>query len=263
MEARGLKPSSHRSVMSAHETLVGREDEQAHITALIDRSAQGESATLVIRGEPGVGKTALLDHASTKALGTVVLEARGVESESELPFAALSELLRPLIHLLDSIPTPQNDALAAAMGLAPPTAGDPLTTAVATLTLLAQAAEAEPVLALVDDVHWLDASSLNILSFVARRLAAEGVVVFFAVRDVPAQLRMARLPELALGPLAPRAARELALRARPMATQAVDAVLRTAQGNPLALLQLPGLLNEDEAAGRAAARSATSERDPR
>jgi DNA-binding NarL/FixJ family response regulator len=151
------------------------------------------------------------------------------------------------------IPPPQAEALSAAFGLTAPAPGDPLTVAVGTLSLLAAAAEARPVLTLVDDAHWLDSASLNALVFAIRRLRAEGVAVLLAVReDVPPQLRAAGLPELMLEPLENPAARELVRRARAsMAPEIVDSVLQTARGNPLALLQLPMILSDAQALGEA------------
>jgi ATP/maltotriose-dependent transcriptional regulator MalT len=232
-------------------SLLGREHEQAQIDRLLEAAREGASGTLVVSGPPGIGKTALLAYASRSATGSTVLSARGVESESELPFSGLSELLRPLSHLLDRISGPLREALSAAIGLARPTPGDPLTTAVATLTVLALAAEPQPLLALVDDAHWLDSASLNNLAFVARRLGAEGIVMLFAAREQPPQLSTARLPELVLEPLQDTAARELARQVRPsMAPHVVDAVLQTAQGNPMAVVELPALLSETEASGQ-------------
>src|SRR5690348_15139835 len=149
--------------------LVGRGDEQARIEALLADAASGVSRALVIRGEPGIGKSALLRYAAERAEGLTVLRATGIESESELPFSGLSELLRPLIGRLNDIPPPQAAALAGALALGPPVAEDGFTIRLATLSLLAHAAEQRPVLALVDDAHWLDASSRDALLFTARR----------------------------------------------------------------------------------------------
>jgi ATP/maltotriose-dependent transcriptional regulator MalT len=233
------------------EKLLGRAREQSHIDRLIDAARKGDSGTLILSGPPGIGKTALLAYARKEATGSVILSARGVESESELPFSALSELLRPVDRLLDGIPEPQREALAAAIGLEPPIPSDPLTTAVATLSVLSAAAERQPLLVLIDDADWVDSASLNNLAFAARRLGAEGIAILFAAREKPSPLAAAGLPELALEPLEEAAARELARRKRPsMAPDVLAAVVQTAQGNPMAVVELTTQLSGAQAIGQ-------------
>jgi len=159
---------------------VGRAVECARLEALLDATRARRSSVLVIRGEPGLGKTALLDGAARRAEGMTVLRTSGVEFESALPFAALHALMRPLLSQLDSLPAPQAVALRGAFALAQGTLPDRFAAYVATLSLLARAAEATPVLALIDDAHWLDASSAEALLFTARRLEADGIALVFA-----------------------------------------------------------------------------------
>src|SRR3954453_21826612 len=163
--------------------LFGRAGEGAELDALIDAARVSRSGALVLRGEPGIGKTALLDEARSLARDMHVLATRGVESEAELPFAGLHQLLRPALALLDHLPGPQAAALRGAFGLAQRAGEDRFLIAVAALTLLSDLAEQRPVLCLVDDAPWLDDSSAGALLFVARRLDAEGIVLLFAVRE--------------------------------------------------------------------------------
>ena len=190
--------------------LLGREAECDALDRLLAAAREGKSGALVLRGEAGIGKSALCDYAVTRAQDMSVLRARGVESESELPFAGLADLLRPVLHRLDAVPEAQAEALAGALAIGPPVTGDRFRVCVATLTLLAAAAEERPVLAVVDDAQWLDASSTEALLFAARRLDAEGVALIFAVRDdeLPA-LERAGLPQLRVGGIDRASADEL------------------------------------------------------
>jgi len=232
--------------------LLGREREREQLYALVEGAREGRSGSLLLVGEPGVGKTALLDDALARASGMRVLYATGVESETELPFSGLSQLLSPLTARLDELPAPQGAALAGALALGPPAPGDPLAVGVATLSLLALGAEDSGLLLGIDDAHWMDAASLRAVAFAARRVRAESLVFLFAVReDIPSLLDSARLPSLQIGGLGAAAARELLnLTAPSLAPGVVAAVLDTAQGNPLALTEMPRALSEDEAAGR-------------
>ena len=160
--------------------LFGRDAERALIGALLDAARDSRSGALVLRGEAGVGKTALLEDARDRAADMHVLATRGVESESELPFAGLQQLLRPALRLVDGCPAPQAAALRRRSG-SPTAAGqERFLVYSACLTLLSELAEEQPVLCLVDDAHWLDSGSADALLFVARRLGAEGVVLLFA-----------------------------------------------------------------------------------
>ena len=163
--------------------LIGREDERKRLDGLIAGARRGDSAALVVYGEPGIGKTRLLEYAVAAAVGFKVLRARPLEVESELAFASLSDLLRTILHLLVRIPGPQCAALAGALALGPPVPGDRFAVAAATLSLLAAAAEEAPVLAVVDDAQWLDTPSREALLFAGRRLGSEGVLLLLGMRD--------------------------------------------------------------------------------
>jgi DNA-binding CsgD family transcriptional regulator len=235
--------------------LFGREAEQAAVEGLIAHAGSSHSGALVVRGEPGVGKSALLAHAIEQATGMRVLRAGGFEAESELAFAALHQLLHPVLDRLGRLADPQAGALAGALGLSPVSVEDRFLIGVAVLSLLAEAAEEQPLVCVVDDAQWLDRPSADALTFAARRLEAEGVVLFFAARD--GELRRfegAGLAELTLGPLgADAAAALLALRVRtPLSPGVRDQLVASAGGNPLALIELPGLLSADQLAGHAA-----------
>src|SRR5262249_25997416 len=157
--------------------LPGRAAECLRLDALLAAARNGSSSALVLRGEPGIGKTALLGYAREQAVGFRVLAAPGVESEAEIAFAALADLVRPILGGLPSIAEPQAAALAGALALGPPVAADRFAHCAATLSLLAAAAEDAPVLALVDDLHWIDPSSAEAILFAGRRLESEGLVL--------------------------------------------------------------------------------------
>ena len=150
---------------------------------MIEAAREGRSAALLVHGEAGMGKTTLLRDAADRAHGMRVLRARGIESESELPFAALSELLSPLLDLRSEIPPVQAQALGGALALEATPVMDRFAVAAGVLSLLAAAAERQPVLAVADDLQWLDEASREALLFAARRLDAEGVVLLFGLRD--------------------------------------------------------------------------------
>jgi DNA-binding CsgD family transcriptional regulator len=232
--------------------LVGRERECGNIEQLLRNARQGESGSLVLLGEPGIGKTALLDYAAQRAGTATVLRTAGVDVESDLAFAGLHSLLRPIIGKLDQLPKAQRQALAGALGLAAPPRSDRLLVCAATLALIAAAAEDRPLVCLVDDAHWLDEPSAGALVFAARRLRAERAAVLFAARDgQPRRFRAKGLPELRVDSLAAPAAASLLGTAAPGAASAIrDRLLAEAAGNPLALLELPGELTAAQLAGR-------------
>jgi DNA-binding CsgD family transcriptional regulator len=216
--------------------LLGRDRERREIGQVLARARSGASATLVLVGEPGIGKTALLDDAASQAAGMQLLRARGIESEAQIPFGSLLELIRPALVLLDQIPVPQAAALEGALALRPGSAQDRFAVGAATLSLLAAYAEQDPVAVLVDDAQWLDVSSAQTLLFAFRRLMADPVAVLIAVRDgEPSLLDGADLRTLRLSGLTSEAAAALmpGLPAEP----ARRLHLATA-GNPLALLEL-------------------------
>lgn len=236
--------------------LIGRDAEIAHVAALLEEARSGRSRALLVRGEAGIGKSALLRYTVAQAGGMIVLRARGVESESELAFAALGDLFRPVVDHLIQLPDPQAAALSSALGLRPPVAGDRFTICAGTFNLLAAVAEVAPVLAVVDDAQWLDTSSAEALLFAARRLDSEGVALVLAVREGEAgafAFSGSGLDELVLTGLEHEHARELLL--RPLqhepAPEVADRLVRGTSGNPLALLEIPGLLSADQLAGSA------------
>ncbi|MBL1079433.1 AAA family ATPase [Nocardia sp. 2] len=217
--------------------LLGRKTEQQRLDRLIEGARGGTGAALVLIGEPGIGKTVLLDYAVARATGFRVLSCRGVPSETEVAFAALHELLWPVLDLVDGLPAAQADALRGALGLAEPQGG-PLLIGVAVLTLLSELAERQPVLVVVDDLHLLDAASRNSLAFVARRTAADPILVLFAAHPGtagPAQT----LPVLTVPELDPASAQQLAAQQNPsLSPLRMRRLLRLTAGNPLALVEL-------------------------
>jgi DNA-binding CsgD family transcriptional regulator len=237
--------------VQVHAALRGREIEHARLEQLLTAVRAGQSAALVLRGEPGIGKTALLDSGAELAEGYRVLRAVGVESEMELPFAALHQLCAPLLDGLERLPPPQRDALGTAFGLSSGPRPDRFLVGLAVLSLLSEAAEATPLICLVDDAHWLDQSSAQVLSFVARRLQAESVILLFAERDQLEHDELAGLPELRLQGLSDADARELLASANigPLDEQVRDRIIAETRGNPLALLELPRGLSGASFAG--------------
>ncbi len=231
--------------------LVGRDQERGLIDGLLSGALEGRSGTLVFLGEPGIGKSALLDHAARHADGMRLLRAAGVESETELPFAGLHEPVRPLLDRLKVIPERQAEAVRTALALTPPAQVDRFAVHAGTLSLLAAAAEEEPVLCTVDDAHWLDPGSAEALVFTCRRLEAEGIVVLFAAREgEPTSFDAPGLPTLHLAGLAREAAGELLLRAGyGLSSDVADQLVTLTRGNPLALLQLPAVLSEAQLVG--------------
>jgi DNA-binding CsgD family transcriptional regulator len=231
--------------------LYGRDDERAVIGQLLDAARKSRSGALVVRGEPGVGKSALLLDARERAGDMHVLSARGVESESELPFAALHQLLRPALHHVDDLPPPQAAALRGALGLDESGPDKRFLIFAGCLSLLSELAERRPVLCLVDDAHWLDAASADSLRFVARRLDAEGIVLLFAARDGEVRTFEADLPSLLLEGLDVNAAAALLTRRFGIDTSADvrDRLVEQTRGNALALLEVPSALTAEQLAG--------------
>jgi DNA-binding CsgD family transcriptional regulator/tetratricopeptide (TPR) repeat protein len=231
--------------------LTGRGAQAARLDRLLSEARAGQSAVLVLRGEPGIGKTALLDYAAESAKGVRVARAAGVESEMELPFAGLHQLCGPMLGGRGRLPSPQRDALGTAFGLTPGPQPDRFFVGLAVLSLLSDTAEDQPLLCLIDDAQWLDRSSAQVLAFVARRLQAESVVLVFAERE-PGELdELAGLPDLPLRGLPDDRARELLASAirGPLDDRVRDRILAEARGNPLALIELPHELSPVKLAG--------------
>jgi DNA-binding CsgD family transcriptional regulator len=229
--------------------LFGREAEVAVLDQLVAQ-IPGRGGALVLRGEPGIGKTVMLAVASAAAgsKGVSVLRTAGAQSETGLAFAGLQQLLRPVLSSLDRLPGPQRDALSAAFGAINATVPDPFLIALAALNLLACAADRVPLLLVIDDAQWLDPPTAGVLAFIARRVDAEPIVVMFALRDgVASILDSAGLPELRLGALDDEAAGDLVDASAGNLTQGLRRrVLEIAAGNPLALLELPDTLGLDD-----------------
>jgi DNA-binding CsgD family transcriptional regulator len=219
--------------------LLDRLPERAALSQLLDEARAGRSGVLVIRGEPGVGKTALLEHAIESAAGLRVGRVAGVESEMELAFAALQQLCAPMLDQLASLPDPQRAALGVAFGLETGAVPDRFLVGLAALSLLSEVAERQPLLCVIDDAQWLDRASAQALAFVARRLLAEPVALVFATREKGEELR--GLPELAVGGLREGDARELlgSVVGGPLDERVRDRIVAETRGNPLALLELP------------------------
>jgi hypothetical protein len=181
--------------------LYGRQAEQRAIDNLLARAREGRSAAVVVRGEAGIGKTALLDYAAVAADGMLVLRAVGIETEAELAFAGLHLLLRPVLDRIEALPGPQATALRGALGLSEIGSRDRFLAGLAVLSLMSDLAEDRPVLCLIDDAHWLDRASADALLFTARRLEAEGVVMVLAARAGPPPFATPGLCDLTLAPL--------------------------------------------------------------
>src|SRR3954449_11420529 len=235
--------------------LVGRSRERARLERLLADARAGRSGALLLHGDPGIGKTALLRWTVEQAAGLTVLRARGIETESDIPFAGLAELVTPLLERLDAIPPPQAAALRGALALGPATPGDRFTLPAGLLSLLAVAAEERPVLVLIDDAQWLDDPSLEAFLFAGRRLGAERVAMLGALRDGTPAARMdvPWLERLHVGPLADSDAHAVlgADGGERISPAVADRLVSTAAGNPLALGELPNLLSARPLAGRA------------
>ena len=229
--------------------LLGRADECALLDDLIDDVCRGESRSLVVRGEAGIGKTALLEYLIESASELTVERAVGVESEMELAFASLHQLCAPLLEGLERLPGPQRDALRIVFGLAAGPAPDRFLVGLAVLSLFCEAAERRPLLCVVDDAQWLDRSSALTLAFVARRLLAEPVGLVFAAREPGAELE--HVPGLEVRGLVNGDARALLSSSVRFALdeQVRDRILAETRGNPLALVELPRGLSPTQLAG--------------
>jgi AAA ATPase domain len=233
--------------------LFGRDRERTRIGALLEAARASRSGALVIRGDPGIGKTALLEDARERAADMRVLSARGVQSESELPFAALYQLFRPALAVIPSVPAQQAEALQGALGIGESTLRERFLIFAGCLSLLSELAERQRVLCLVDDAQWLDAGSADALLFVARRVDAEGIAMLFASRDgEPRSFDAPGVPEIRLGGLDGEAAESLLSRGAGVeaAPQVRHQLIAQTAGNPLALLELPAALTGGQLSGQ-------------
>ena len=229
------------SVADRAAELLGRRRECAALDRLVTDVRAGSSRALVLRGEAGVGKTALLDYLAGSASGCAITRAAGVQSEMELAFAGLQQLCGPVLARLEDLPGPQRDALGTAFGLCEGAAPDRFLVGLAVLSLLSHAAEERPAVWIVDDAQWLDAASAQALAFVARRLGAESVGLVLAVREPATARYFDGLAELLVQGLADVDAQELleAAVAGPLDPGVRDRLVAETRGNPLALLELP------------------------
>src|SRR5919201_2014434 len=231
--------------------LLGRRKECAALDRLLDAVRAGQSRVLVLRGEPGIGKSELLDYVREGAWGCRVVRAAGVQSEMELAFAGLHQLCAPMLDRLGRLPAPQRDAFETALGLSAGDAPDPFLVGLAVLSLLSDVAEEQPLVCLVDDAQWLDQVSADTLAFVARRLFAESVALIFATREPGEELPLRGLPDLVVKGLPhddARALLESAFHAR-LDDRVCERIVAETRGNPLALLELPRAFMPAEVAG--------------
>jgi DNA-binding CsgD family transcriptional regulator len=231
--------------------LLGRRSECSALDQLVASVCAGASRALVLRGEAGVGKSALLEYVVQHASGCCIARAAGVESEMELAFGGLHQLCAPFVDRLERLPGPQRDALGTAFGLRDGHAPDRFLVGLAVLSLLSEVAEERPLVCLVDDAQWLDATSAQVLAFAARRLGAESVGLVFAVREPAEEQHLGGLAELVVPGLADRDAQDLlqAVVAGPLDERVRDRIVAETRGNPLALLELPRGRSPAELAG--------------
>jgi predicted ATPase len=229
--------------------LLGRERECQVLDRLLDDVRDGHGGVLVMHGDAGVGKTALLEYAVEVGRGFRIARTFGVEAEMELPYAALQQLCSPFFELMERLPQPQHDALGVAFGLITGAAPNQFLVGLAVLGLLAEAAEEQPLGCVVDDAHWLDSASARALAFVARRLLAEKIALMLATRELGDAL--AGLPQLRVDPLGRRDARALVESVLParLDEPVLERIVAETRGNPLALLELPRGLSPTQLAG--------------
>jgi DNA-binding CsgD family transcriptional regulator len=229
--------------------LLGRARECGELGELLDAVSRGQSRVLVVRGEPGIGKTALLDYAVASARGFQVVRAAGSDSETQLAFAALQQVCKPILDRLERLPEPQRDALSIALGLKTGNAPDPFLFGLGVLGLFSEGSDDVPLLCVVDNEQILDQASAGALAFAARRLFAEPVAMLFATSDISPELD--GLPELQVAGLRDDDARALltGALAAPLDQHVLDRIVAETQGNPLALLELPKAMSPAQLAG--------------
>jgi DNA-binding CsgD family transcriptional regulator/tetratricopeptide (TPR) repeat protein len=231
--------------------LLGRQREQQVLAGLLTDAREGRSGVVVLRGAAGIGKTSLLQHVLARASGFRAIRISGCESEMELAYAGLHQLCAPLLGRLDHLPAPQQRALRVALGLADGDPPDRLVVGLAVLTLLSEASSERPTICVIDDAQWVDAASLQALSFVARRILADPIVMIFAACKRREDQIISGLPELQLRGLSDHDARTLLAATLPgrLNEQVRENIIAEAGGNPLALLELHRVLSPAELAG--------------
>ena len=223
------------------------------VDRLLAQARSGLSGVLVVRGEPGAGKSALLEHAVGRAEGFTVLRGVGIESEAELAFAGLHQVVRPVLDRLGRLPARQASALRSAFALSEEPLGERFAVSLGVLGLLSEVAAERPLLCVVDDAQWLDQASADSLVFVARRLDADQLVLLFAARsDAQRTFAAPGLPELRLAPLGKEDAHALIVErhGQDIGFGILDWLLTTANGNPLALIELPASLTPQQLSGQ-------------
>jgi DNA-binding CsgD family transcriptional regulator len=237
------------STATTARALVGRRREQVAISGLLQTARDGTGGVLVLYGEAGVGKTALLDDAAHTASGFRIVSTIGVEGEMELPFAALQQLCAPILAYAERLPALQREALSVAFGESSGPAPDAFLIGLAVLGLLSEIAEEQPLLCIIDDAQWLDSASARSLTFAARRVLAERIAVLFATREL--DTRISSLPQLQLGPLNHRDARELmrSVMPGPIDERVLERLVAETHGNPLAGVEFPRGLTPAQLAG--------------
>jgi DNA-binding CsgD family transcriptional regulator len=246
-----LKLDVNADLAAEPRELLGRTEECAALDRLLREAIGGVSGVVVLRGEAGVGKSALIRHLSGRSDGWRIATAVGVESEMELAFSGFHQLCAPLLGYLDRLPAPQRAALETVFGLTSAPPPDRFLVSLAALSLLAEAAEDQPLLCLVDDAHWLDAASAQIVAFVARRLLAERIAIVCATRTGEGSEAFVGLPELTVSGLNDSDARTLLLAnmTGPLDAAVCQQIVAESHGNPLALLELPRTWNVSDLAG--------------
>ena len=231
--------------------LIGRNREREVLDRLLTDVQANRSRVLVVRGEAGIGKSALLDYLSDRASGCQIARAAGTEAEIELPFASLHQLCAPLFGSIDRIPAPQQDALSAALGVGARGSTDRFVVGLAALGLLSEAAKEKPLICLVDDAQALDEASAQVLAFVARRLVADPIAIVISVREPNQQSYLVGTDELVVSGLSDGDSRALLLASLPgpIDERVRDRIVAETRGNPLALLELPRDMSAEELAG--------------
>jgi DNA-binding CsgD family transcriptional regulator/tetratricopeptide (TPR) repeat protein len=235
----------------AQPAFTGRTREREELDGALDRVRSGESAVLVLRGDAGIGKTALLQYVADRAGDCRVARLAGVESELELPFAALQQLCGPMLGELEALPEPQERALQVAFGLRSGSVPDRFVVGLGVLSMMAEVAAKRPLVCLIDDAQWLDEATRQVLGVTARRLLAESVMLAFAVREPAEERLFPGLPELVVGGLEAQEAGDLLTSASPhhLDDRVRDRLVAETGGNPLALLELVSGMSDAELAG--------------